>query len=281
MKRLLDFFKTRRADFWYRVIICLCLLIFAASLTKLILIFREYHTATTEYTDLESDFVVVQTEDDQEEVTGSAVETGSSVVEQTDENGKKSTFVFTPLNVDFASLKKTNKDVVGWIQFETFSLSYPIVQDSGDNYYLNHTFKKQKNSSGSIFIGPSNSSSFQDTNTVIFGHNMKNGSMFGLLGRYKEKSYFTYNQYFRIYTPNGTQRYQIFSVYKASINGSAYTIWGSTGSAEYGKWIKELKKNSMYDTGVSVSASDTIVTLSTCVSGDTEKRLVILAKRIQ
>ncbi len=279
MKRLIHFLKTRKADFWYRMIICVCILVFAGSITKLIMIFHEYNSAKSEYDNLEDEFLAdVAVED----VTSGALATGESVeVVQTDENGKKTSFIFKPLSVDFASLKKTNKDVVGWIQFETFSLSYPIVQDSGNNYYLNHTFKKQKNSSGAIFIGPNNKSGFQDTNTVIYGHNMKNGTMFGLLGRYKEKVFYQYNQYFRIYTPNGTQRYQIFSVYRAAVNGSAYTIWGSAGGTEYGKWIKELKKNSMYDTGVSVSENDSIVTLSTCITGEDSKRLVVQAKRIQ
>lgn len=281
MKRIINFFKTRKAVFWYRVIILVCILIFAGSLTKLIMIFHEYNSAVSEYDNIEDEFAV-ETDDTDDTVTEAAVTSDEGVeVVQTDESGKKSSFVFKPLNVDFASLKKTNKDVVGWIQFESFNLSYPIVKDSGDNYYLTHTFKKQKNSSGSIFIGPSNSSSFQDTNTIIFGHNMKNGSMFGLLGRYKNKSYFPNNQYFRIYTPNGTQRYQIFSVYKASVNGSAYAIWSGTGGEEYKKWLKELKSNSMYNTGVSVSENDTIVTLSTCISGQDTKRLVVQAKRIQ
>lgn len=280
MKKLIHFFKTRKADFWYRVIICICILIFAGSLTKLIMIFHEYNSAKSEYVDIEGEFTADTPVE--EDVTGTAIATESSVVvEQPDEDGKTSKFVFTPLNVDFASLKKVNKDVVGWIQFETFSLSYPIVQDSGNNYYLTHTFKKQENKSGAIFIGPANKSNFQDTNTIIFGHNMKNGTMFGLLGRYKEKEYYKYNPYFRIYTPNGTQRYQIFSVYKAAVNGSAYTIWSNTGGEEYKKWITGLKKNSMYDTGVSVSETDTIVTLSTCITGEDSKRLVIQAKRIQ
>lgn len=278
MKRMIQFFKTRKAAFWYRVIICACVLIFAGSLAKLVMIFHEYKSAESEYDDIEDEYIA---DGPLDEVTGDAVTTGESVVIQTDKNGKKSKFVFKPLNVDFESLKKTNKDVVGWIQFETFNLSYPIVKDSGDNYYLTHTFKKQKNSSGAIFIGPANKS-LQDTNTIIFGHNMKNGSMFGLLGRYKNKSYFPDNQYFRIYTPGGgVQRYQIFSVYKAAVNGSAYTIWSHTGGAEYGAWIKELKKNSMYDTGVSVSEHDSVVTLSTCITGEDSKRLVVQAKRIQ
>ena len=277
MKRLIEFFKTQKAVFWYRVIIIVCIIIFAVAVTRLIMIFHEYDSAVSEYEDLEDEFTTIMEDDD---VTGAAITEESVVIEQTDEKGKKTTFTFKPLNVDFGSLKNTNPDVVGWIQFETFSLSYPIVKDSGDNYYLTHTFKKQKNSSGSIFIGPSNSSSFQDTNTIIYGHNMKNGSMFGLLGRYKDKSYFKNNQYFRIYTPSGTQRYQIFSVYRASVDGSTYLIWSRTGGTEYADWINEQKSSSMYDTGVSISENDTIVTLSTCVTGDKQKRLVVQAKRI-
>ena len=146
MKRLIEFFKTRKAAFWYRVIIVVCVLIFAGSLTKLILIFHEYNSAVSEYEDIEDEFTM------EGDVTGEAASGEGIVVEQTDENGKKTTFVFKPLNVDFDSLKKTNPDVIGWIQFETFNLSYPIVKDSGDNYYLKHTFKKQKNSSGSILL---------------------------------------------------------------------------------------------------------------------------------
>lgn len=276
MKRLIEFFKTRKAAFWYRVIIVVCVLIFAGSLTKLILIFHEYNSAVSEYDDIADEFTTIGSED----VTGAAV-TGESVeVRQTDENGKETVFVFQPLNVDFASLKAINEDVIGWIQFETFNLSYPIVKDPGGNYYLRRTIKKQKNSAGTIFVGTVNNSNFQDTNTIVYGHNMKNGSMFGQLGRYKQKSYFENNQYFRIYTPGGMQRYQIFSVYKTDVNGSAYLVWSWTGGEEYKKWIEELKSKSMYETGVSISENDIIVTLSTCVTGDDEKRLVLHAKRI-
>lgn len=279
MKKLIHFLKTRKANFWYRVIILVCILIFAGSLTKLIMIYHEYNSAVSEYEDIADEFV---TEIDEDDITGAAIVSEAAVeVKQTDDNGKESVFVFKPLNVDFASLKKTNKDVIGWIQFETFSLSYPVVKDSGDNYYLKHTFKKQKNNAGSIYIGPANNGNFQDTNTILFGHNMKNGSMFGVLSRYTKKSYFQNNQYFRIYTPNGTQRYQIFSAYRVELTGSAYTIWSRTGGTEYANWIKEIKKKSLYDTGISVTENDTVVTLSTCVTGDDNKRFVIHAKRIQ
>ncbi len=281
MKRLMNFLKSRKPDFWYRIIICVCIIIFGASLTKLIFIFREYKAAEDEYDDIAESFT---SETDMDSVTGVSVASGEGVVvQEVDENGKKTkkTFVFKPLNVDFASLKKTNKDVIGWIQFETFSLSYPIVHDSSSgDYYLTHTFQKKQNKSGSIFIVPPNSKDFSDANTVIFGHNMKDGSMFGLLGRYKEKAFYEYNKYFRIYTPGGTKRYQIFSVYKADVGGSAFSAFKEKSDG-YGEVLKELKANSMYNTGVSVSKNDTIVTLCTCTSDNKNKRLVVHAKLVE
>lgn len=265
--------KKRKSDLWYRIILIVCFLVFAGSVTKLFMIFHEYRSAQNEYEDLEDDFAVEG--EPTTIVSGAAIATPEAVEE------KPYVFEFTPLEIDFDSLKKTNEDIVGWIQFETFKLSYPIVQDNGDNFYLTHTFKKQKNASGSIFIGPSNNADFLDTNTIIFGHNMKDGSMFGLLGRYKNKSYFQANQSFRIYTPAGTKRYAIFSVYRADVEGSAYTIYSAPGGEEYAKWLNELKSLSMYDTGVTVGENDRIVTLSTCVSGQKQKRLVIHAKQIE
>lgn len=278
MKRLLNFLKSRKPDFWYRIIIFVCIIIFGASLTKLIFIFREYKAAEDEYANIEEKFT-----SEMESMSGVSATGEGIVVEEVDENGKKTnkTFVFKPLSVDFASLKKTNKDVIGWIQFETFSLSYPILNDSsGGDYYLTHTFQKKENKSGAIFIVPPNSKDFSDANTVIFGHNMKDGSMFGLLGRYKGKAYYEYNKYFRIYTPSGTKRYQIFSVYKADVGGSAFSVFKEKSDG-YGEVLKELKSKSMYNTGVSVSKSDTIVTLCTCTSDDKNKRLVVHAKLIQ
>ncbi len=280
MNKILKFFKSRKPDFWYRVIICICILVFGASLTKLIMIFQEYKAGEDEYQDIEEEFV---TEAEVDTVSGVAVSTGEGVeVETVDKNGEKKVFVFKPLNVDFAHLKAVNKDVIGWIQFESFELSYPIVKDTEAQYYLRRTFKKTKNSAGSIFVGPSNHSNFYDSNTIIFGHNMHNGSMFGQLKYYKNKSFFQGNQFFRIYTPNETQRYQIFSVFQTDVQGIVYSVYGDKNSKEYLEFLKQVKKSSMYDTGVSVAQGDSIVTLSTCLdaAGKSEKRLVVVAKRI-
>lgn len=283
-KGLMGFLKTRKPDFWYRVLIGICMAVFVFAVVNLVMIYVEYGKAEKSYGSIEDEFVTYVDDLGDTEVVDdiSAGETGAESGEETadGEPETKKGYKFSKLNVDFDKLKKKNSDVVGWIQFEGFYLSYPIVKDPGNNYYLTHTVEKKANSSGAIYIPKQNKSDFSDTNTIIFGHNMKNGTMFGLLGRYKEKAFFKLNQYFYIYTPKGEKRYQIFSVYVGDENGIAYTIYGAKND-DYGKFLENLKKNSMYDTGVSVSKENSIVTLSTCVSNDKTKRLIVHAKQVK
>ncbi len=283
------FIQNRTPEFWYRVIIGGCMAVFVYAAVNLVMIFVEYGQAEATYENIEEQYVqeiVVEPEDVQgdapEDTPGDVSEDvqGDGEDTQEEEDGG-SAFQFNKLNVDFAKLQKKNRDVVGWIQFENFYLSYPIAKDNGKNYYLTHTIDKKENKSGSIYIPKQNSRDFNDTNTIIYGHNMKNGTMFGLLGRYKEKEYYELNKTFYIYTPKDERRYQIFSVYVGDANGNAYSIYGATGSEDYGKFLQDLKKKSKYDTGVNVTKDDTIVTLSTCVTNQDSKRLIIHAKRIK
>lgn len=280
-KGLLGFLKSRKPVFWYRVVIGACMAVFLYAAVNLVMIFVEYDKAKTTYENIIEEYVtyddpVVDEADTNPEDAGGE---GSQEEKEEKEDATKKKFKFAKANVDFEKLQKANKDVVGWIQFETFSLSYPIAHDNGSNYYLTHTINKKENTSGSIYIPVQNSGDFNDTNTIIIGHNMKNGTMFGLLGRYKEKSYYQYNQYFYIYTPEGDRKYQIFSVYIGDEDGPAYSIYGSH-SEEYGKFLQSLKKQSMYETGVEVGLEDKIVTLSTCVTSPKTKRLILHAKLV-
>lgn len=281
-KGIMGFLKTRKADFWYRVLIGACMAVFIFAVVNLVMIFVEYNKAEETYDNIEEQYVTYEEVPYDEEVE--IDEEGEVIYEPDAQEEEKETskkaYKFSKANVDFAKLQKKNKDVIGWIQFENFYLSYPIAHDPGNSYYLTHTIDKKENKSGSIYVPVQNNGNFADTNTIIFGHNMKNGTMFGLLGRYKEKAFFELNQTFYIYTPNSEKRYQIFSVYVGDEKGVSYTIFGAKDDA-YGKFLEELKKKSMYDTGVSVSKENSIVTLSTCVSEDKAKRLIIHAKQIK
>ena len=100
--------------------------------------------------------------------------------------------------VDFEALRKVNPDIIGWIVIPGMEISYPIVQGEDNDYYLKHTFDKAENASGCIFVEVENSPDFSDNNTFVYGHNMKNKSMFAKLNRYQEEDTFRKNPEFII-----------------------------------------------------------------------------------
>jgi len=185
------------------------------------------------------------------------------------------------LSVDFGSLKKLNEDIVGWISFKDTEVNYPIVKGADNSYYLNHTFNKTENDSGSIFMDFENDSSFKDKNTILYGHNMKNGSMFSILNKYMDKDFYESTPYFWLYTENKVFKCEIFSAYKTSAhNGKSYIKNFSTDQ-EYEDFLKEIKNSSLYDTGINVGKDDIVLTLSTCTNNDKDSRFVVNSKMVK
>lgn len=176
-------------------------------------------------------------------------------------------------------LKEKNTDTVGWIAFDTIDISYPIMQGEDNAYYLKHTFGRKENKSGSIFMEVGNTPDFNDYHTILYGHNMKNGSMFGRLKQYREKSFFEENPCFSIYTEEERYRYEIFSVQVVKADSWVYTI-GYCPNKEYQAFLQKLVKNSWYGKKAALTVTDKVITLSTCAKADDE-RLVIHAKRSQ
>ncbi|MDL2301378.1 class B sortase, partial [Lachnospiraceae bacterium OttesenSCG-928-D06] len=162
-----------------------------------------------------------------------------------------------------AELQQDNPDTIGWFAFDNLDISYPLMQGTDNDYYLNHTFSGEKNSAGSIFMEAVNHPDLSDTHTIIYGHNMKNLSMFGSLRSYKTEDFYEGNEYFTIYTLDGVYRYQIFSYYDISEYGDIYKIW-YTYDDDFEELIKSMKRRAYYDTGVKIYKYDQIVTLSTC-----------------
>lgn len=175
-------------------------------------------------------------------------------------------------------LHEENEDVVGWIKFEQMDISYPIMQGEDNDYYLEHTYKGKENSSGSIFMEALNASDFTDAHTIIYGHNMKNGSMFGSLQDFKKQGHYEENTYFTIYTLEGAYRYQIFAYYDISMYGDVYQIHFKADDA-FQSFIDTLISRSYYDTGVKPVKTDKIVTLSTCST--VGNRFVVNGVRVQ
>ena len=175
-------------------------------------------------------------------------------------------------------LIEDNPDTVGWLAFDKIDINYPLVQAEDNYFYLTRTFQKTENKAGAIFMDGGSHRDLLDFHTLIYGHNMKNGSMFGKLKKYYEEEFFTENQFFTIYETDGAYRYQIFSAHTISDSDEIYTLWYQNGEG-FDDFVARMKKDSWYDTGVDVTAGDRVVTLSTCTASD-DKRFVVHGKLI-
>ena len=179
--------------------------------------------------------------------------------------------------VDFEELLKINPDTIGWIRFdpEPSIINYPVVQGDDNDYYLKKTFSANENTLGAIFLNVLNSPDFSDKNSIIYGHRMKDGSMFRKLEDYKDKEFWEENPYFYIYTPDGKElTYHIYSA--GTVLDTADTYLTSFGSdEEFMDFVNYTKSTSAYNTGVEVTADDTVVTLSTCTASSDNHRFVV------
>lgn len=159
--------------------------------------------------------------------------------------------------IDWEYLKSINEDIIGWIEIEGTTINYPILQDNSNLYYLKHNYLKKYNSNGSIFtldITP-----FNDSETLLYGHNMSNGSMFSILGKYLDKDFLLSYQKIKIYTPNKNYEGMIFSAYSIGIGTEKNNI----SNLSFDERIEYYKTSSKVKID-NVNIRNKIIKLSTC-----------------
>ena len=179
--------------------------------------------------------------------------------------------------VDFAAMQEEYPNVVGWLKMDDVDISYPIVQGENNEQYLYCDPANRPSVDGSIFLDYRNKSLDSDLYALVYGHNMRDESMFGQLDEYTSEEFYQRGTgAFTISTPKGSYRYKIFAVNIVDPSDDVYQT-GFSNAQAFETFVEQLQYNSMYDTGVEVSGSDHVVTLSTC--SDTN-RLVLSAKRL-
>ena len=241
----------------------LCVLVFSAY--NLIKIFLSYKEGTDEYNELRQYTVQVTPEPSKE---------------APDENGGEPEPVQAPLTVDFASLQAINPDVKGWLYIEALDISYPIVQGEDNEEYLHTTYEGNSNYAGAIFVDYQNNDNFSDCNTIVYGHNMKNQSMFGKLKQFKEQEKYKDSVYFWILTPEGDYRYQAFSAFYTDAVSDAYTLFSGPGES-FTQYQADMAARSEVPLEVpAMDQNSKIVTLSTCAARDSSRRFVVQGVRI-
>lgn len=183
--------------------------------------------------------------------------------------------------IDFEELWKTNEEIYAWIQIPGTDIDYPIAQRAGDDaYYLNHTIEGTEGLPGSIYTEAVNCKEFTDFNTVIYGHNMKNGSMFAGLHKYEDKEFLEENPYVYIYLPDKTLKYQIFAavVFDDRHIMHSFDYSTSEGCQQFLDEIKAVRTmESSYDDAVEVGTDSNIITLATCIGGQPDNRWLVEA----
>ena len=184
-------------------------------------------------------------------------------------------------------LKKTNQDIVAWLEIPNSNISFPVLQGTDNDYYMTHTYNKQYSSDGSIFLDKDFKWEPQSSNFLIYGHNNKNGNMFQDLLQYKDENYYKEHQRIRLTTEKEDKEYEILSAflsrvyYKNEENVFRYYYFiNAESQEEYNKFIEESKKASLYDTGVTAEYGEQLLTLSTCEYSQEDGRFAIVAKKV-
>lgn len=181
------------------------------------------------------------------------------------------------LQIDFEGLRAVNPDVIAWIDIPGAKISYPVLQGEDNSYYLTHLASGEYGISGSIFVDYNNHPDFSDQNTIIYGHNMKDDSMFGRLDVYQEENMYRSEPYFYLYMPGQIYVYRVISAYEGYSNGIAY-MFGFANEVNFLSFEQEILEQSNYDTGTVLSGDEKIVTLSTCTGHGSERRFIVHGK---
>lgn len=252
---------------------------------KLVRIYMDYKVGTDEYAAIEDQ--IVRSDAAQESTEGFEADVmdenntmgdnwGDTVLDE-----KTSGKVFEKMEnpIDFASLEAINSDVIGWIEMEAIDISYPVVQGTDNNYYLHRTIQKTDNFAGTIFMDFQNHKNFGDRNSILYGHNMKNGSMFGMLKKYREQETYDKSPYFWIYTKDFIYKYEIYSCAEVDQYSQDYQITFQD-RASFEEFLNRTKNQSAIETGIDVEYGDTVITLSTCTGNDTT-RFIVQGKRVR
>lgn len=232
-------------------------------------IYQDYKVGDDIYQEAESEFVQIHIPVDNEE----EFSTESSEVTSEVPQGPTGPW-YELASVDVTGLKNKYPDVVGWILFENGMISYPVVHSDSNDTYLYTTYNGVESIGGSIFVEAVHSGDFTDTHTLVYGHNMKNGSMFGKLHYYRRSNdYYNNrqsNQYFLIFTEEEILRYHIFAYQEVTVDSFVFKEYFTSGK-ELGD---RLLQNSRIKPEVTIPEDGRIITLSTCTAGE-ENRFVV------
>ena len=192
--------------------------------------------------------------------------------------------VFPNVQIDFDTLVETNEEIIAWIWVPETNISFPLLKTADNMKYIHLSYNLQYNSSGAIFVDARNSAQFTDDNSIIFGHNMKNGTMFGSLKNYREQDYLAGHKAIFVFTPEKAFMYEVFAAYETDAVSEVYTcmfgteersiIEGMVNTMENSEYLDMIKANTLIESDIWPETGERLITLSTCAV-DWNSRFVV------
>lgn len=187
----------------------------------------------------------------------------------------------------YADLYEENPDLAGWLSIEGMQINYPVMQCEDDEYYLHHDFYGNEDKYGCLYVRKRADVNTPGTNFIIYGHNMRDGSMFGDLDFYKEEAFFKEHSMISFDTLYEERTYEIVAVFLSRVYKEDdevfkyYDFYEADTPEEFRDFYENIKSMSLYDTEVTAEYGDTFITLSTCAYHVEDGRLVVVAKRVK
>lgn len=247
-----------------KIIFILALLIFLGALGYLGAVGYSYYSAGKAYEEL-AEAVVTRQE-------------GTATGERGEGEGEGA--VWEPLAIDFGALQEISEDAVLWIDIPGTPVSYPVAQASDNDYYLKRNLSGSYNFAGTVFMDFRNDPSLSDDNTILYGHNMRNGSMFGILSHYADEEFYKSHPEIDLYLPGRILRCTILSSHQEEAEEENFPTRFETEEEKLA-FISRMKARACYDTGTEAGAEDHLVTLVTCTGNGYTHRWVVQAKVTQ
>jgi sortase B len=253
-----------------KIFVCiLCLVGIVFCLAKIIPTLYDYRQSAKTYDELEKDIVSINRDPEDGEYP-------EAYQEDPD-------WWFRDVSIDFDSLQRQNSDIVAWIRFDhqdTIGIDYPVVYTDNNEDYIHKDIRGQYRKAGTLFFealieDPLSASHKKD---ILYGHLMKDGSMFAPLKKYvRDSSVYENNQYFTVYKKGAAYRYRIFSFFLTTVRSPAYTYGFTESDEEYRAHVDYLKSNSQVHS-VEPDYEHSILTLSTCAKANSDQRIVVNAE---
>ena len=246
--------------------VVICLLLFAVSVFQIISYYANAHKSEEEFARLA-------------EMTEQAEDMPGEDTDDTGEAEEQSTLE------RYRELYNLNNDMAGWIRIDGTQINYPVMYTPDNpDFYLKHNFEKEYSDYGVPYIAEQCDPIEPSDNVIIYGHHMKNGSMFTGLMEYEKKAFYKNHKTIRFDTLTETAEYEIVSVFRTTVYGGTgfpyYLFSNAEKPEDFTGYVKRCKSLAFYETGVTAEYGDKLITLSTCEYSRTNGRLVVVAKKI-